>query len=83
MENLENSKWECKSVITDGEDFFINSLNIRNHQWTFTGETVIVKDPKYNKIFKADIYKIILNQIQVDFAAIEFSNCVWGIYQKS
>ena len=73
----------CKAVIADGGDIFIKGLNIWKHEWTLTGKTVIVKDPKYSKIFKVDIYKIILNQIQVDFAAIEFSNCIWGIYQKS
>jgi hypothetical protein len=82
MINLESKKWECKSVIFDGEDFFIDGLNIWNHKWELTGETTTVKDPKYKKTFKADIFEIKFNQTQIEFAAVEFSNCVWGIYQS-
>lgn len=82
MVNLENKGWECKGVIYDGEEFFINELNIWNHKWELTGKTATVKDPKYKKIFKAEIFKIEFNQNQFEFAAVEFSNCVWGIYQS-
>lgn len=82
MENLEDKKWKCKSVIIDGEDFLINGLNIWEHKWELTGKKVVVKDPKYKKLFNVDIFKIQFNQIQAEFAAVEFSNCVWGIYQS-
>lgn len=81
MSNLESKKWECKGVIYDGEELFISDLNIWSHKWELTGKSATVKDPKYKKIFKADIFKIQYNQIQFEFAAVEFSNCVWGIYQ--
>lgn len=82
MTNLEDTKWKCKSVIFDGEDFFINGLNIWNHKWEFTKNKITVKDPTYGKTFKADVFNIQFNQIKIEFAAVEFSNNVWGIYEK-
>jgi hypothetical protein len=82
MTNLESKKWECKSVIFDGEDFFIKGLNIWDYKWELTGRKVTVKDPEYKKTFNADIFKIQFNQTQIEFVAVEFSNCVWGIYQS-
>lgn len=82
MTNLESKKWECKGIIYDGEEFFIGGLNIWNYKWELIGKTTTVKDPKYKKVFRADIFKIQFNQTQIEFAAVEFSNCVWGIYQS-
>lgn len=82
MTNLKNTKWKCKSVIFDGEDLFINGLNIWDHKWESTKNNITVKDPKYKKTFRADVFNIQFDQIKIEFAAVEFSNNVWGIYQK-
>lgn len=82
MTNLENTKWECKSVIFDEEDFFIKGINIWNHKWELTKNKINVKDPMYKKSYRADVFNIQFNQLIVEFAAVEFSNNVWGIYQR-
>jgi hypothetical protein len=39
-------------------------------------------DSYYNHIFSFYLYKIKVEEIEIEFVSGEFSNCVWGIYLK-
>lgn len=39
-----------------------------------------VRDPLYGQEYKFPIYTVIINGQEQEFAAGEFSNCVWGFY---
>jgi ribonuclease HI len=82
MSEFNNKNWKCISVIFDGEDFLLDGINIWNHKWELTNEKVKVKDPKYNKQCVAEVYNILFDEINIQFAVAEFSNNVWGIYQS-
>lgn len=77
-----NSNWKHKATIADGENFYIQGLNIWDFEWENTNESINIKDPLYKQNFCFYIYKIKNNNIEIIFAAGEFSNCVWGIYLK-
>ena len=74
--------WKHIKTIFDGDKYEINGLNIWDYNWERTGETIIVKDPLYGQTYSMKVYEIHRGTIKVKFAAGEFSNCVWGIYQE-
>ena len=76
------TNWIHKKTIIDSEDYEINGLNIWNFNWEDTGEKINITDPLYGQNYTFSIYKIGNKNISVYFAAGEFSNCIWGIYQK-
>ena len=82
MKNTENELWNCTSVILDGEDFKIEGLNIWDYEWEPTKRKITVKDPVHNNLFIANVYNIQQDLVSIEFAAIEFSNNVWGIFEK-
>lgn len=77
-----NQKWEHIKTLTDGEAFILNGYNIWEVEWSDTGERIQIKDPQYGQAFTFAVYKITNGDTTVTFAAGEFSNCVWGIYQR-
>jgi hypothetical protein len=79
---MEN-KWVHIKTILDGENFNIQGLNIWDFRWADTGQRIVVKDPLYNQEYTMNVYEIQNVDTKIIFAAGEFSNCVWGIYQKS
>jgi len=74
--------WKYITIIVDGETFVLEGLNIWDYEWTRTGETANVKDPLYGRNHKMTVYEISGNGSVVKFAAGEFLNCIWGIYQQ-
>jgi hypothetical protein len=75
-----NGNWKHIKTIVDNQTFKIDSLNIWDHKWNDTGETIRIKDPRYGQTYNFNIFEIHLDQRNIRFAAGEFSNCVWGIY---
>lgn len=55
-------------------------INIFDYNWETTGEKAEVKDPQYHQSYKFPVYRIAINGTTYEFAAGEFSNCVWGFY---
>lgn len=68
------------AVITDGQRFEINGLNIWEYRWLSTGEKIEVKDPTYGRKYTFTVYEISTDNRVVTFAAGEYSNSIWGIY---
>ncbi|MGN6646897.1 MAG: hypothetical protein ACTHJT_10255 [Cytophaga sp.] len=78
-----NDNWQHIRTITDGEPLELHGLNIWNHDWKSTGESIRIKDPLYGQDYTFPVYEISNAYTSVQFAAGEFSNDVWGIYMKS
>jgi hypothetical protein len=77
-----NIIWKHKATIFDGEKFEIQGLNIWDFEWKSTNKKINLKDPLYGKKYCFEIYKIENTDIEIMFAAGEFSNNVWAIYLK-
>ena len=45
-----------------------------------TGRKAIVADPAYHQDFVFDVYKVTIDGAEHEFAAGEFSNCIYGFY---
>jgi hypothetical protein len=76
------ANWQHTKTISDGEKYEINGINIWKYKWVETGEKINIKDPLYGQHYNFTIYKIGNPEINIEFAAGEFSNCVWGIYEN-
>lgn len=74
--------WKHTKTILDGEKYEINGVNIWSHPWMNTGKTINVKDPLYHQDYTFTIYRIEEVKINIEFASGEFSNSVWGIYER-
>ncbi|MDF2457480.1 MAG: hypothetical protein K0R51_3473 [Cytophagaceae bacterium] len=75
--------WKHTKTILDGEYYEISGVNIWNHTWINTGNQIKIKDPIYNQDYTFTIYKTSDGQTTIEFAAGEFSNNVWGIYERN
>lgn len=75
--------WKHIGTIIDGELFKISEVNIWDYKWNATGEKISVEDPIYGQSHILDVYEIEKGNSKIRFAAGEFSNLVWGIYQES
>ena len=82
MKNAESELWNCTSVILDDLAYVIEGLNIWDYEWEPTKKKITVKDPVYNNLFIANVNNIQQDLVSIEFAAIEFSNNVWGIFEK-
>lgn len=74
--------WKHIKTLTDGEKYEISGINIWQHDWIDTGEKICLKDPLYSQNYIFNVYRIENTKNNIEFAAGEFSNCIWGIYQK-
>ena len=77
------TSWKHIKTIVDSESFAIDGLNIWDYEWKDTGQKVDIQDPLYNQNYTLPIYEITDNTMTAKFAAGEFSNLIWGIYQES
>lgn len=77
------SNWKYIGTAIDGQVFKINGLNIWDYKWNLAGEKIKIEDPIYNRAYLFSVYEIQDGTITVRFAAGEFSNLVWGIYEES
>ena len=78
-----DTNWKHFKTVIDGEPCNIKGLNIWDYEWKSAGEKICVKDPLYGQDHTLTVFEISNQGITVIFAAGEFSNCVWGIYQRS
>ncbi|MEM9686437.1 MAG: hypothetical protein AAF934_05890 [Bacteroidota bacterium] len=83
IENKNKDKyWVYKNTIQENEKFKINGINIWDTEWRSTNKYISVEDPLYNQPFLFEIYELKTKKEKIIFAAGEFSNGIWGIYQK-
>lgn len=74
--------WNHTKTILDGEKYEISGLNIWEHPWINSGDRINLKDPLYQQDYTFAVYRIEEGTITIEFAAGEFSNGVWGIYER-
>jgi len=78
-----NGDWKHIKTLVDGDPFTINGLNIWDFDWKNTGQRINVKDSLYEQDYTMIVFGVLNEGIRVIFAAGEFSNSIWGIYQQS
>lgn len=71
--------WQHELTAFDG-DATLFGVNIFDYDWDDTQETVTIRDPLYDQEHEFRIFTAVINGQKHEFAAGEFSNCVWGFY---
>lgn len=74
--------WQYLRAVPDGESLEIGGVDVWDHPWRDTGKRVSVKDTLYHQEFHFTIHEIIAAGRTIEFAAGEFSNCIWGFYVR-
>ena len=78
MKTLNKKNWQYEKHGIDGEvELF--GVNIFDYKWENTN-TVAILDPKYNNEYHFNVYKVIIDGKEHEFAAKETSNNVWCFY---
>lgn len=74
MKILNEKIWQYEKHGIDGEvELF--GVNIFDYKWKNT-DTVAILDPKYNNEYYLNVYKVIIDGKEYEFAAGEVSNCI-------
>ena len=76
---LKRKTWQHEITGTEG-NVILFGVNIFNYEWEYTHKCAEVRDPLYDQEYKFRIYTAVINGQEQEFAAGEFSNCVWGFY---
>ena len=79
MKLLKGKTWQHEITGVDGNTILFG-VNIFDYEWKSTHKSVKVCDPLYGQEYKFGIYTVMINGQEREFAAGEFSNCVWGFY---
>lgn len=79
MKTQKSKTWQHKITGVDG-DCQLFGVNIFNYKWNSTGNKAKVKDPLYGQDYTFLIYSVIIDEEEHEFAAGEFSNCIWGFF---
>lgn len=77
------TEWKHYKTVIDNEPCFIEGINIWEYEWKTNHESAVVIDSIYQVQKSFRIYCIELENKKIEFAAEEFSNCVWGIYIRN
>ena len=73
--------WNHEITGVDG-NVFLFGVNIFEYEWIRTGEKVEIVEPIYNQKYIFPVYKVYIRGQEYEFAASEFSNCIWGFYTQ-
>ena len=79
MKMWKQKTWQHEITGVDGNTMLFG-VNIFHYQWKATGQKVKVCDPLYNREYQFPVYTVVVNGKEHEFAAGEFSNCVWGFF---
>ncbi|MDE7176319.1 MAG: hypothetical protein K2O59_00720 [Lachnospiraceae bacterium] len=79
MKLLRRKTWKHEITGVDGNTILFG-VNIFEYEWKSTHKSVKVCDPFYGQEYNFAIYTVMINGQEREFAAGEFSNCVWGFY---
>lgn len=77
-----DNNWSHSNTVVEGDKFEIEGLNIWDYKWKDTGKRIIIKGPNDGNQYTFHIFEITERNKTIKFAAGEFSNLVWGIYQE-
>lgn len=77
------SDWVFIGHSFEAEIFEIEEINVWEHHWQETGEFAKLNDPLYTwQNYRFAVYSVTQGSKVIKFAAGEFSNTVWGFYQR-
>ncbi len=79
MKMRKQKTWQHEVTGIDGNTILFG-VNIFDYQWKPAGQRVKVRDPLYNQEYEFPVYTAVINGEEHEFAAGEFSNCVWGFF---
>lgn len=79
MKMQKSKTWQHEVTGFDG-NVTLFGVNIFDHEWKDTGQSVRVRDPLYGQEYQFHIYTVTVNGQEQEFAAGEFSMYVWGFY---
>ena len=78
MKMWKEKTWQHEVTGVDGNTTLFG-VNIFDYEWESTGKRVKVRDPNSGER-KIDVYAVTIDGQRHEFAAGEFSMCVWGFY---
>ncbi len=78
MKMWKEKTWQHEVTGVDGNTTLFG-VNIFDYEWESTGKRVKVRDPNGGER-KIDVYAVTIDGQRHEFAAGEFSMCVWGFY---
>lgn len=79
MKAYKEKSWQFQFADYD-ERSELFGVPIFKQQWIDTGKHAQVIDPIYGVTHSFSIYNVVIDGVTYEFAAGEFSNCVWGFY---
>ena len=79
MKMLKSKTWQHEITGSDG-NVILFGVNIFDYEWKNTHKSVKVRYPLYDREYKFPVYTVVINGQEQEFAAGEFSSCVWGFY---
>lgn len=80
---MTDDSWVYIGQASEGEDFQIQDVNIWQHKWILTEQSISLLVPLSKKNFKFQIWKIEIEDRQITFAATDVSNGVFVFYCKN
>lgn len=75
--------WTFITSGTELQPVRIDGVNVWEHEWTQTGQSADVKDPRHGEQFTFAIWSISTAKKSIRFVAGEFSNGIWGFYREA
>ena len=79
MKMWKEKNWQCEATGVEG-NVTLFGVNIFDYEWESTGRRVTVRDPHYGEERNFTVYTVTVDGQPHEFAAGEFSACVWGFY---
>lgn len=72
--------WKQLFVHTDGQEPIVFGMNLREYEWTRTGETAVFEESGYTR--RLAVFKVVIDGKEVEFAYGEVSMCVYAFYVR-
>lgn len=75
--------WEFIGASYGDRPFAIGGVDVFAHRWEpIDSPKAVVSDPLYGQRFEFQVFQVTESGRAIEFAAGEFSNSVWGFYQR-
>ena len=75
--------WSSVHTRVEGEPALLDGVDVWKHEWQqVPGEVATVIDPLHGQQYRFGVFRIREAGRVIEFAAGEFSNSVWGFFQR-
>lgn len=81
MKMYKQPSWQYETTGVEGNAVLFD-VNIFDYEWERTGRRANVRGPSTDEEYVFDIYKVVIDGAEHEFACGELSNCVYGFYVK-